>query len=238
MKPLAVVVGWRAAANNCLPLKTQNGEKKVNVLAHERMSVSMSTNEQRTWGSRFLKAEWFLLILLAGSLTLNVYQGWKLKGKTESPPAPPVTQKLSAGMSIPVLNVTSSAGVPDAISYSNTKPTVLYVFSPSCDWCQRNNANVNAIATLKNDSYTFVGLSLSDYQLRKYVETEHIPFPVYSGLTGELIEKLGFTETPQLLVISSDGIVLKSWTGAFVKEVAQDVEGYFNIRLPGVTVKR
>lgn len=198
----------------------------------------MSSNEQRTWGARFFKAEWFLLILLAGSLSLNVYQGWKLKGKTASPPAPPETKKLSAGMSIPVLSVTNTAGAPDAISYSNAKPTVLYVFSPSCDWCQRNNANVNAIATLKDDSYRFVGLSLSDYQLLKYVETEHIAFPVYSGLAGELIERLGFSETPQLLVISSDGIVLKSWTGAFVKDVAQDVEGYFNIRLPGVTAKR
>jgi hypothetical protein len=198
----------------------------------------MSTNEQRTSGSRFLKAEWFLLVLLTASLVLNVYQGWKLKGKAAPPPSPPATQKLSAGMSIPVLNVTNSAGALDAISYSNPKPTVLYIFSPSCDWCKRNNANVNAIATLKNDSYRFVGLSLSDYELRQYVETEHIGFPVYSGLKGELIEKLGFTETPQLLVISSDGIVLKNWTGAFVKDVAQDVEGYFNIRLPGITARR
>ena len=39
--------------------------------------------------------------------------------------------------------------------------------------------------------------------------------------------------TPQTIVLSKNGEVLKSWRGAYMSTVKDDVENFFGIRLPG-----
>lgn len=181
-----------------------------------------------------------MLLLLLASLSLNVYLGWRIKQQPpDSSRQAQVVHKLAQNQDIPPLTVKSLSGQVETIRYSDSaKPTVLYVFSPSCKWCERNNPNVNALANLKVGTFRFVGLSLSDLDLPNYVKAENISFPVYHSLSGKLIEQLGFSETPQLIVVSPEGKVLKSWTGAFVADVAQDVERFFDVRLPGVITRK
>lgn len=187
----------------------------------------------------FSENDWLLLLLLIASLSLNVFLAWRLKAKTPAPPPQaPTAHKLSLNEDVPPLVVKNLSGKLETIRYSDSaQPTVLYVFSPSCKWCERNNPNVTAVANAKTASFRFVGLSLSDFELADYVKAQKISFPVYSSPSGEMIEQLGFSETPQLIVISPEGKVIKSWTGAFVAGVAQDVEGFFDVHLPGLVGK-
>lgn len=82
-------------------------------------------------------------------------------------------------------------------------------------------------------NYRFIGLSLSSDGLREYASQYGIDFPVYTDLTGEsiLAYKGG---TPRTLVVSHDGIILKSWFGAFTGDLEREVEEYFKTDLPGV----
>jgi len=58
---------------------------------------------------------------------------------------------------------------------------------------------------------------------------------MYTRLTSETIESLGLGSTPQTIVISAEGRVLKNWKGAYGERVQPDVEAYFGIRLPGLS---
>jgi hypothetical protein len=46
---------------------------------------------------------------------------------------------------------------------------------------------------------------------------------------------LGLGSTPQTIVISPEGRVLKNWTGSYGEQVQAELEEYFQIRLPGLT---
>jgi len=83
--------------------------------------------------------------------------------------------------------------------------------------------------------FRFIGLSLVEPGLREYVEGHHLNFPMYTRLTSRLLTLLGLGGTPQTIVISPEGLVLKNWKGAYAERVQTELEGYFQIRLPGLT---
>lgn len=180
------------------------------------------------------KNDIFLLMLLIASLSLNVYLGWKVKRGTPSDSQN--TVKLSPGMTVQPMTAMNLGGKQETISYAeHGKPTVIYVFTPSCSWCDRNNQNIKTIVGLKRESFRFIGLSLADDGLSGYVESHQLTFPVYRSLAPEAIEMLGLGSTPQTIVISPDGRIVKNWIGAFGGGLKPQVEEFFNVQLPGLT---
>jgi hypothetical protein len=185
------------------------------------------------------KNDLFLLVLLIASLSLNVYLGWNVKRSSRDPAKPPEPPKLSSGVTVHPITAMSLSGKQETISYADyDKPTVFYIFSPTCIWCERNTKNINAVAGLKGDSFRFIGLSLADENLSGYVESHHLSFPVYKSLTPESIEMLGLGPTPQTIVISPDGRVLKNWNGAYSASIQSQVEEFFQVRLPGLAAQK
>lgn len=181
------------------------------------------------------KNDVFLLLLLTASLSLNVYLGWSLKRLRSFVPPPPNPINLPSGMTVQPVTAVGLSGKQEAISYADAgKPTVFYVFSPSCVWCDRNTQNINALAGMKGESFRFIGLSLAEEGLAAYVQSHHLTFPVYKNLTPEAVKMLGLGTTPQTIVISPDGQVLKNWSGAYVKPLQPQVEEFFGVRLPGL----
>jgi hypothetical protein len=174
----------------------------------------------------------FLLLILVASLSLNVYLGWKVKqGGVE-----PDTAKAVPGMKVDPITAVDLDGKPFTIAYNGiNKPTVFYVITPSCIWCRRNQANVNRLADAKANDFRFVGLSLGESGLKEYVEEHHLKFPVYARLPAETVESLGLGGTPQTIVVSPEGEILKVWTGAYIEDLRPEVEAYFGIQLPGLT---
>jgi hypothetical protein len=127
-------------------------------------------------------------------------------------------------------------GKPLTISYDGTnKPTVFYVISPSCIWCKRNQANIAKLTDTKANDFRFIGLSLAESGLKEYVDEYHLKVPVYTGLTPETVRSLGLGGTPQTIVVSPQGQVLKVWSGAYTEHLRPEVEAYFGIQLPGLT---
>jgi peroxiredoxin len=102
-------------------------------------------------------------------------------------------------------------------------------------WCERNKANLDKLTELRGNDFRFIGLSLTEAGLKEYVERHHLNFPMYTRLTLETIRSLGLGSTPQTIVISPEGRVLKNWTGAYTEHLQPEVEAYFGIRLPGLT---
>lgn len=172
------------------------------------------------------------MVLLVISLCLNVYLGWKVKlGNVQA-----ITPKLSLGMKVDPVTALGHDGKPFTISYNGSdKPTVFYVITPSCIWCKRNQANINKVADTKANDFRFIGLSLAEPGLKEYVEDHHLKFPMHTGLTRETIQSLGLGSTPQTIVVSPEGKILKVWMGAYDEEVRSEVEAFLGVQLPGLT---
>ena len=182
------------------------------------------------------KTDIFLLLLLLLSLSLNVYLGWQVKKAKTQSSVQQNTFKLSPGMKVESVAAVALDGKPVTISYQDSdKPTVFYVLSPSCVWCERNQANIDKLAELKGNDFRFIGLSLVEPGLKEYLEKHRLKFPTYTRLTSKAIDSLGLGGTPQTIVISPDGRVLKIWRGAYIEQVQPELEEYFQIRLPGLT---
>lgn len=189
-------------------------------------------SEQPNPPARSQRPDLVLLLLLLASLSLNVYLGWRVKQGNAVPNLP---QKVALGTRVEPITVSSLEGVVQTISYRDTdRPTVLYILSPDCIWCERNRENIVKLGEL-GDRFRFVALSLTESGLKEYVEKQHFKFPVYTRVPAEAITSLGLGTTPQTIVISPEGRVLKNWTGAYSERTRGEVEEFFQTRLPGLT---
>src|SRR5438270_703025 len=134
-----------------------------------------------------------LVTMLTVSLAVNVYQGLKLKGAFA-----PVAE-VQAGMKFPLrLPVLDQDGNPAELSFAqDSRPTVVYVLSPLCGWCKRNEANVKTLVAQAGARFHFVGLSVENKDLKDYVAQNRAPFPVYLVSSERQIQDFHLGSTPQ-----------------------------------------
>ena len=138
---------------------------------------------------------------------------------------------LLEGSNVSQLLVNSSDGNSKSLSFRGRLPSVIYFFSPTCTWCERNLANIQSLARQNRNKYAFYGVSLTDTGLRDYIENKPMGFEVYS-LARDTPASLLPPGTPTTIVINSDGIIVKKWDGAFIGHGRQEVERFFGCSLP------
>lgn len=145
-------------------------------------------------------------------------------------------QRLVAGTFVPPIRATDPDGRGVTISYTGDGiSTVLYVFAPDCGWCKRNIANVRAMAHNTPPRVRFIGLSLTGDGLREYLSQNDLGFPVCWGISDDVKAAYKIGGTPQTILISDQGRVLKNWMGAYSGELKKEIEAYLGVTLPGIT---
>ena len=137
------------------------------------------------------------------------------------------------GSILPAIRARDLAGQSVQLSYGRDQPpTVVYVFSPSCVWCKRNLANIESLVSRTRGHYRFIGVSLSRSGLT--TSPAAFPFPIFTDISSETSAAYGLGATPQTIVLTNEGRVLKAWSGAFSGQTQADVERFFKVRLPGL----
>lgn len=185
------------------------------------------------------RMDWFLLVLLAISLTGNVLLGYGVfRLATRVGPATAEARQEApiptVGTPMPALEVRDLKGEKVSLSYaSDARPTVIYVFTPECTWCARNLNNLKAVLAASQQSYRIVGLSL-DPNVASYLKESGLDFPVYTNPTREMVAAYGLGSTPSTVVVSPDGRLMKFWRGAYASSNKKEVENFFHITLPGL----
>lgn len=143
--------------------------------------------------------------------------------------------RLAVGASLPPFQAFDLNGRTVTVAYSEeSRPTLLYVFSPSCGWCARNLPNIRHLAATVKGEYRILGISLSNQGLEKYIREAGIDFPVLTQASPDSLEAYKLGGTPQTLVISAQGTLLKNWIGAYADQVSEEVQQYFGTPLPGL----
>lgn len=178
-----------------------------------------------------------LTILLICSIILNL--GLSLRLKQLRPSAANYRKRVefNIGSVASSFIANDSNGQQVTISYKDSPyPTILYILSSDCSWCSRNEDNIETLAKSVRDKHRLIGISLSTDKLGDYVpKYKYNPsFPVYSGLSDTVKISYDLTSTPQTIIISPEGKVIKIWRGAYRDSNLQEIEGYFNIKLPGI----
>src|SRR5260370_2788339 len=157
------------------------------------------------------------LLLLSSSVALNVVLARKVRSFQQFQSSKAADRLLKVGTIVPPIAGRLLNGQQQVISYVGTnQPTVLYVFTPPCSWCAKNVDNFKTLVEKGRGQYRVIGLSLSQESLTDYVEKRGLDIPVYSGLSAETLKTYKLGSTPQTIVISPEGKVLKNWMGAYV----------------------
>lgn len=177
-----------------------------------------------------------LLTLLAVSLGVNAFLFWVVLK-----PAKPTTSgrafSLKVGDAVPALEGTTVDGRPSRVEYGkiDARPTVLYVLTPTCSWCRRNARNIQAVVDNDSGRHRFVFVSLHSEGLAELAKTLPRRIELVAEVATDSRKSYFLGATPQTLVISSRGVVLRHWNGAYDRDVGQEVARYFDVTLPGLT---
>ena len=105
------------------------------------------------------------------------------------------------------------------------RPTVLYAFTPTCVWCERNLNNARALAQKVSPTAEFVGIALQSAALDEYVARAQLEdWTILTDLDDATKEAFGLGNTPQTIVVDVGGRVKHVWTGAYIGSVADQVK--------------
>jgi len=170
------------------------------------------------------------VVVILASLALNAYLGWRLYRLGETLDHLKAAERLVVGAQVPEIKARSLDGRESIIEFQKDgRPTLLYFFSPGCETCERNVANIRMLAQQKGGQYRIIGFSLSDEGLESYVKEKDFNFPVYYGLGVEptLAYRLG--RVPQTTLVSVDGKVLANWHGPYNGREREAIESYLGM---------
>lgn len=182
-----------------------------------------------------LRALLILALLLVCSLGINMLLARRVSKLTTLVSRMKSESRLVAGDKVPAITARDPEGRTAVLDYAGTDlPTVLFVITPKCGWCTKNIMNMRTLAASASDRYRFVGLSLESDKLVDYITRNQLEFPVYTDLPLVPMKQYKLGGTPQTIIVSPKGEVLKVWSGAFAEDLQKDVESYFGVSLPGI----
>jgi len=177
------------------------------------------------------KVDWVILAALVGSLAVNVYLGAS-RAHSPGPTASSAAQFLPVGSEAPAFEAHDLQGRTVSVKFNaDDRDTLLYAFSPTCHWCERNRANIQAILKSRPDLH-IVGVALSGDA--KQLMSADNPFTTTLRPTAATVNAFGLRATPTTILISAQGKVLKEWPGAYTGPIAVDIARVLAVSLPGL----
>jgi len=167
--------------------------------------------------------------LLMLSVGVNVLQAKRIKAMVDA------KASVSSAVGHQVVPVAgfSAEGMPVLRPVARDVPTVLYYFSPTCVWCDRNWDNIRALDRGAKGRYRVL-LVTRARGVRQYMTDRGLDMDIVEGISESTIEAYKFNGTPQTLVASIEGVVTHDWHGAFTPRIERQIEELFGVSLPGL----
>lgn len=174
---------------------------------------------------RMKGADRILMLLLVFSFGINVLMVGSLFQRQRASGG----HDVKVGAILPAIRgITTSGETRDVEFESLTRPLVLYVFSESCVWCQRNEPSIRQLFNSAVGRFDFMAISLGGANASA-LDDLGIVFPSLEPKTN-----VPFRSTPQTVVVGKGGEVLRAWNGAYVGPNKASIEEYFAVSLPAL----
>ena len=171
-----------------------------------------------------------VVLLLVLSMGVNVAQAHRIRALA-SQTGP---RSLLVGKRALTLQASSLDGRRVELAFDRGLPTVLYYFSSTCGWCERNWANVAVLSDGAADRYRVVALS-AEKGLKPFAEKKGLRVEVLEQVSEEAVMSLGLSGTPMTIVVGADGVITHEWRGAYAERLGRQIEDLFGVSLPGLT---
>ena len=170
------------------------------------------------------------LMLLAISAGINVLQAQRIRALVSPVPGTPAA---IGRMAVPVQGY-SRSGEKREVTFKRGRPTVLYFFSPTCLWCERNWPNIQSLLSSSAAGRYDVVLVSASRELDQYLRSRNLTVDVLEGISENSRQHFGLSATPQTVVVSPEGIISHVWSGAYTARPKRQLEELFAISLPGL----
>lgn len=195
----------------------------------------MTTTGERNSG--FVRAALIVgTVLLCVSAAVNMVAIWRVRALRASSVASGIDIDLQPGRTLAPLVASDLEGRRVTLRYNSVSvPTVLYVFTPQCGWCERNLSNLRTVIARRGERYRIVGLSLADHGLDDFVASSRLGIPIYKDPTPETSTAYDLGGTPVTLIVAPTGRILAHWRGAWVGPVSSAAQSLFGLRFPGLS---
>ena len=167
--------------------------------------------------------------LLTVSAGVNVLQAQRIHVLVSPVPNTPAAIGRRAG----VVEGFSLSGSTRQVTLAGSIPTVLYFFSPTCVWCERNWANVKALAAGATGRYRILMVT-GARSVDTYLRDRGLTVDIIEGISETTRRDLGLTATPQTVVVSAEGLISHVWSGPFTARPKRQIEQLFDVSLPGL----
>jgi peroxiredoxin len=178
-----------------------------------------------------MRVDAIALLVLCGSLGLNVYLGIDRARAPLVARAAEGPQLIKPGTPAPGFEFFGAGSKPVSLTFGGTRDTLLYVYSPTCHWCERNLANIRAIVKSRPD-LRIVGVSLGKAGADPVAD--QIGFDTIVHPTAQTLSAYGLGATPSTVLVSRDGKVLQAWSGAYSGALGSEVSKVLAVNLPGL----
>ena len=177
----------------------------------------------------FGQSRTLVMCMLAISVFINVALAIKVKALRSRATPIKIGQKLE-----PII-VTDAKGTLNTLRFDEVNlRTLIYVLRPKCSWCERNEANLKSLIKQAPGRYRLILLTLDEVGVEDYRKERKIDVPVYNVSVQTLIA-YGLGGTPETLLVSSDGTLLRDWVGAYLPDQQQQIQDTLGISpLPGL----
>lgn len=175
-----------------------------------------------------------LLLLILGLFVANwllVNQNRNLKAAIALLGKEP--EVLKPGQQVPPFTARTTSGQRQVVTYSDRAKTVLLVFLPHCEACERSVPHWKEIITAcARNNYQVLGISLDNGpNTTEFLMSHGLRLNTLVDMDAHTRDVYKFSLTPQTIVIDNSGKVQKIWPGAFRQDTKQQVEQYFGISL-------
>jgi hypothetical protein len=177
---------------------------------------------------------WALAALFCTSIVANAFQGFRiltlediLTGRAGSGAA--------VGARVPSFIATRLDGENERLTFGqDSRPTIVYVFSPSCIWCERNSAALTEFAANVGKRTHLIGISLLAEGTHDFVLRHQINFPVYTNIPDATASTFQLGPTPQTILVSTEARIQSVWTGVYDDRTKSSIEHALSI-VPSTT---
>jgi uncharacterized membrane protein YphA (DoxX/SURF4 family) len=138
---------------------------------------------------------------------------------------------LAEGDKLPPLNVIDMNKEKSTIDFSGAKQTLLFIFSPHCKPCQKNQANWQAIVAGIRDSMPVLGISTLGFEetLDYFINNE----PNYQVFVpdDESFAAYRVDYVPLTILVDNNGLVKEVWKGVLNAASIQSIDTKIQIRI-------
>lgn len=168
-----------------------------------------------------------LCILLVVSVSLNVILASRLRHQ-------PPSRKLETGDAVGQLEgevVVEKERRPYQYEVHGEKETLVYFSSDRCKWSKQNLPTFVELARQVEGKYRVVVVDVTPGQIGETSHLDVVPAEVVlHNITPATLQTYKVTGTPLTVLVSRDGKVVRSWSGAYIGKTQQDVSAYFRIQ--------